>query len=128
MSDINAAYLYAQFQMIDEIVEHRKILWRTYEKYLHQQNPEGNHHIYYILCRSPPRLQEFLSAHHIMTTTHYIPLHQSAFYRSTFGGLCLPRADFFHHHLLRLPLYHNLTQAQVKMICGYILESNELLP
>lgn len=127
MSDINAAYLYAQFQMIDEIVQHRQMLWRTYEKYLCQQNPEGNYHIYYILCHSPARLQKLLSTHQIMTTTHYIPLHESSFYQTTFGELNLPCAQFFHRHLLRLPLYHNLRQEQVEMICGYILGSNELL-
>lgn len=124
LSDINAAYLYYQFLHMDELFTHRKTLWLTYEKYLHQQNPEGNYHIYYILCDSPSELKELLLVQGIMTATHYVPLHQSSYYRSHYPEIELPRSEFFSHHLLRLPLYHDLTVADVERICKVILDLN----
>ena len=124
LSDINAAYLYYQFLHMEELFHHRKNLWLTYEKYLHQHHPEGNYHIYYILCDSPSTLKEFLSRQGIMTATHYIPLHQSSYYRSHYQEIELPCSEFFSDHLLRLPLYHDLTIAEVEHICEFILASD----
>jgi len=127
MSDINAAYLYYQFIHIDEILEHRKILWMTYEKYLKQENSPGNYHIYYILCHCPIKMKEFLLENNIQSSTHYIPLHLSQYYRSNYALQSLPNSEFFNNHLLRLPLHNELTVENVTKICNFVLQSRQLI-
>jgi dTDP-4-amino-4,6-dideoxygalactose transaminase len=136
-SDIIAAYLYAQLEILNEIQNKRKILYSTYfdrlSKYsekLHFKLPHipsystNNAHIFYILLENHEirtSLINYLSNQGIMAVSHYISLHSSKFYLQTHGSRTLNNSDFFTNSLLRLPLFYELEIEQVEYICENII-------
>lgn len=138
-SDMNAAYLYAQLEMADEINDHRLACWnRYYEnlKPLAEQGkielpvvPEGcvhNAHMFYIKAadiEERTAFIRFMKEREVMPVFHYIPLHTAP------AGLKFGR---FHgedryttresERLVRLPLYYKLTREEVDYICEQVKE------
>lgn len=136
-SDMNAAYLYAQLEIADEINQARLKLWdRYYEglKPLEEAGklelpvvPEGcvhNAHMFYVKAADIGERTEFiafLKENGIMSVFHYIPLHTAP------AGLKFGR---FHgedryttresERLARLPMYYGLQEEQVDYICDKI--------
>jgi dTDP-4-amino-4,6-dideoxygalactose transaminase len=47
-----------------------------------------------------------------------IPLHRQPVYEKEFGGLALPAAEAAAHEVLSLPIYPQLTDEQVRHVCG----------
>lgn len=92
-SDMNAAYLWAQLEIADEINDHRMELWNTYHEGLKplEDNglielpkvPEGcvhNAHMFYIKTKDleeRTQLINYLKDNQITSVFHYIPLHSS---------------------------------------------------
>lgn len=136
-SDMNAAYLYAQLEIADEINNARLALWnRYYENLLPLAEagkielptvPEGcvhNAHMFYIKAKDieerTARIAD-LKENGIMSVFHYIPLHTAP------AGQKFGR---FHgedkyttaesERLMRLPMYYGLTLDQVDYICDTI--------
>ena len=133
LSDINAAYLLPQLQDIEIITRYRKKLWYLYYSILGctvnpkftvcQQYDGANCHIFYLLFNTQTNLvdtQLYLSCNLIKTTTHYIPLHSSDYYIKKYKYTKLPNCERIMRTLLRLPLYNNLTEHNVKKICSLI--------
>jgi len=60
----------------------------------------------------------------IITSVHWMPLHQHPYYRETYGYRPedLPRAAAVFPQLVSLPLYPDLTEAQVEYVCATIRE------
>ena len=138
-SDMNAAYLYAQLEIADEINRTRLALWdRYYEglKPLAESGklelpvvPEGcvhNAHMFYVKTADIQERTEFiafLKEKGIMSVFHYIPLHTAP------AGLRFGR---FHgedryttkesERLARLPMYYGLRKEQVDYICDTVRE------
>ena len=138
-SDMNAAYLYAQLEMAQEITDQRLACWnRYYERLLPLAEagrielpvvPEGcvhNAHMFYIKAADIEERSAFISfmkEQGIMCVFHYIPLHTAP------AGLKFGR---FHgedkyttresERLVRLPMYYGLTLEQVDHICDKVLE------
>lgn len=138
-SDMNAAYLYAQLEIAEEINEARLTAWnRYYEnlKPLAAQGkiqlptvPEGcvhNGHMFYIKTADigeRTELIEHLKRNEVHAVFHYIPLHTAP------AGLKFAR---FHgedryttresERLLRLPMYYGLNVDQVDYICDKVKE------
>ncbi len=138
-SDMNAAYLWAQLDMAEEINNKRLALWARYDEQLRPLEekgliqcpvvPEGcvhNAHMYYIKAKDIEErtaLIDFLKANDIMSVFHYIPLH-SAPAGQKFGR--------FHgedryttkesERLLRLPMFYKLEPEQVDYIAGKVKE------
>lgn len=136
-SDMNAAYLWAQLEMADEINEKRLGFWRIYQEELTplaRQGrielpviPEGcvhNAHMFYIKTddiEQRSRLITYLKENGIGAVFHYIPLHTVA------AGKKYGR---FHgtdryttkesERLLRLPLHYHLTEDDVHCVCEKI--------
>jgi len=136
-SDMNAAYLYAQLEMADEINDVRLSRWNQYARLLKPLAdtgrislpviPEGcvhNAHMFYIKTRDMDErtaLIDHLKAHDIMAVFHYIPLHSAP------AGVKYGR---FHgedryttsesERLLRLPMYYKLTEDEVTYICDQV--------
>ncbi len=136
-SDMNAAYLYAQLEIADEINEARLALWNRYYGNLLPLAragkielpvvPEGcvhNAHMFYIKAKDIEERTafiEYLKENGIMSVFHYIPLHTAP------AGLKFGR---FHgedvyttkesERLARLPMYYGLTEDQVDQICSVI--------
>ncbi len=138
-SDMNAAYLYSQFEVADQINETRKARWNQYYellKPLQDQGiitlpavPEGcehNGHMFYIKTKDiqeRTELIDFMKKSDILTVFHYVPLHSAP------AGLKFGR---FHgedryttvesERLLRLPMFYQLTEEQVELIAGRVKE------
>lgn len=136
-SDMNAAYLYAQLEMADEITRVRMNRWNQYRELLAPLADEGkielpfipehcshNAHMFYIKTKDieeRTRLIDFLKEKDILSVFHYIPLH-SAPAGSKFGR--------FHgedkyttkesERLLRLPMFYKLTADEVEYIAEQI--------
>ena len=130
-SELNAAYLYGQLEMADEINAARLHCWDLYRQGLAplheaglidwQTVPEGcvhNGHMFYIKARDLAErtaLIAYLKEHGVGSVFHYVPLH-SATAGQRFGR--------FHgedryttresERLLRLPMYYGLADADVE--------------
>ncbi|MDE7013668.1 MAG: dTDP-4-amino-4,6-dideoxygalactose transaminase [Kineothrix sp.] len=138
-SDMNAAYLYAQLEMADEINDIRLARWnRYYENLKPLQDagkielpviPEGcvhNGHMFYIKAKDLEERTElirFLKENGILSVFHYVPLHTAP------AGIKFGR---FHgedkyttresDRILRLPMFYKLTEEEVEYISGKVKE------
>ncbi len=138
-SDMNAAYLWAQLEMAEEINDWRLRVWNRYFEALTPLAeagkielptvPEGcvhNAHMFYIKAaeiEERTELEKFLKENGIWAVFHYIPLHSAP------AGLKFGR---FHgedeyttkesERLLRLPLYYGLKDEEVDYICSKVKE------
>ena len=138
-SDMNAAYLYAQLEMAEEINEDRLASWNFYYEQLSGLAeagkidlpvvPEGcthNAHMFYIKCRDIEErtaLTSHLKANDIAAVFHYIPLHTApagAEYGRFHGEDIYTTKES--ERLLRLPMYHGLTREDILKVCDTIKE------
>ena len=131
-SDVTAAFLFAQFEACDQIQARRRAIWADYWDRLAPLQAAGdlqlpripeyatnNAHMFYIVCPSlavRSALIEHLKAAGVMAVFHYQSLHASRYFRSQHDGRSLQQADRYTDCLLRLPLYYELTEAQVDHI------------
>ncbi len=138
-SDMNAAYLYAQLEIADEINEARKEIWNTYYEGLRSLAEEGrielptipdgcvhNAHMFYLKAadlNERTALIEHLKQKEILSVFHYIPLHSSPagkkFGRFSGEDRYTTKES---ERLLRLPLYFGLTKEQNLYIIDMVKE------
>ena len=135
-SELNAAYLWAQLEMADEINNDRLHSWQVYDEAFRDLAAKGlvtqptvpagcvhNAHMYYLKCRSLEEraaLISFLKSRDILAVFHYVPLHSAP------AGLKYGRfegEDVYttaeSDKLVRLPLYYKLTaEDQAKVIAA----------
>lgn len=137
-SELNAAFLYAQLEHLDEIQNGRIHHWNLYHEIL-AANPSpdfnlpnippwatNNAHCFYLTCRdleTRTRIIAKLKKNGILAVFHYLPLHSSEFFRTKHDGRALPNCDRWADTLVRLPLYHELIDDDIRRICG-ILNQN----
>ncbi len=126
MSDVLAAFLYAQLERWEDIQNKRRSLWNRYHTELSGWATENGvtqptvpsyceqaWHMYYLLLPSLESRQALiahLKAHGILAVFHYLPLHLSR-YASRWGGKkgqC-PITEDVSDRLLRLSFYNTLT-------------------
>ncbi|MBQ9155465.1 MAG: dTDP-4-amino-4,6-dideoxygalactose transaminase [Eubacterium sp.] len=138
-SDLNAAYLWAQFEAADAIFNDRMRSWNQYYELLSPLQEKGcidlpiipeecshNAHMFYVKARDLEErtaLIRFLREHDVASVFHYIPLH---------GAPAGKRFGRFHgtdryttkesERLTRLPMYYGLESDTVEMICDLIKE------
>ncbi len=125
LSDVLAAYLYAQLEQVDQIQAKRKKIWNYYFNHLKEleqfniQLPEvptfasTNGALFYLVMNSMKErkaLISYLKLHKINAVFHYQSLHKSPYYKNKHDGRPLPNADRFTDCLLRLPLYYDLSE------------------
>lgn len=135
-SEFNAAYLWAQLEQLDDIQGKRKHIWNLYYEGLFGKIDErvrlpfipeyasNNAHMFYLLCPSleyRTALMEYLKENNIQTTFHYLPLHSSKYYEDKHDGRSLPNCDYYGDCLVRLPLFYELSDSEVKEICKLIV-------
>ena len=136
-SEVIAAFLWAQFEHIDEIQSKRKTIWERYYRNLTSLSDNGylkmptiphyaenNAHMFYVLCNSLEErssLMQYLKNRNILAVSHYLSLHKSDFYKDNHYGAELPNCDRFADTLLRLPLYYELTEDQIDYISESII-------
>ena len=133
-SELNAAYLWAQLEMADEINADRLKSWKSYSDAFADLEkkglvtlptvPEGcvhNAHMFYLKCRDLEErtaLIAFLKARDILAVFHYVPLHSAPaglrFGRFSGEDVYTTRES---DRLVRLPMYYGLTaDDQAKVI------------
>ncbi|MBP3280192.1 MAG: dTDP-4-amino-4,6-dideoxygalactose transaminase, partial [Butyrivibrio sp.] len=138
-SDMNAAYLYAQLQMADEINNDRKDHYNRYVELLKPLEEKGlielpfvpkecvhNAHMFYIKCKDLEERQgliKYLTSNDILPASHYVPLHSSkaGIKYSEFRG-----EDRYttkeSERLLRLPMYYKLTNEDIDEVVMRVKE------
>ena len=62
----------------------------------------------------------YLKEKGIQTTFHYLPLHSSAYYHDKHDGRVLENCDKYGDCLVRLPLFYELTDDEVKSVINAI--------
>jgi dTDP-4-amino-4,6-dideoxygalactose transaminase len=138
-SELNAAYLWAQIEALQDIQHKRIHIWQRYDSLLRkplQENspihlPElpsyatNNGHMYYPVCPSldyRTRLMQWLKDNGVQATFHYLPLHSSTYYKERYQGPALIHCDRYADCLVRLPLYYELTDEEIDKIAALIID------
>ncbi|NDV96390.1 dTDP-4-amino-4,6-dideoxygalactose transaminase [Dysgonomonas sp. 521] len=138
-SEIIAAFLWAQVENMDDIQSRRMKIWTAYYEGLCDfaaanniglpATPEystNNAHTFYLLCESleqRTRIINHLKTKDISSVFHYISLHSSPYYLDKHDGRALPQADRYTNTLVRLPLFYELTDENIKYIISEICHS-----
>jgi len=140
LSDILAAFLYAQLEARDQIQNRRRQIWEYYYDHLQgwaeqrgarlpivPAHCEQTYHMFYLLLPSLEERQAliaYLKAQGMLAVFHYLPLHLSEM-GARFGGKpgdC-PVTENTSDRLLRLPFYNSLTEDDqarvVEAICKF---------
>lgn len=139
-SDMNAAYLWAQLELADEITNARLARWNQYNELLQPLKERGiielptipqgcvhNAHMYYIKAKDlqeRTELIDFLKEENgVHAVFHYVPLHSAP------AGIKFGR---FHgedryttkesERLLRLPMFYTLKEEEVNYIVSKVKE------
>ncbi|MEX9950322.1 dTDP-4-amino-4,6-dideoxygalactose transaminase [Providencia zhijiangensis] len=133
LSDLQAAYLWAQLEEADKINERRLLLWDRYYQALQPLVAAGrlelatvpedlkhNAHMFYIKLKDVEERTEFndyMKSHGILTVFHYVPLHTSP------AGM---EFGYFHgedkytsvesDRLVRLPMFYNMTDDEQQVV------------
>jgi len=136
-SEINAAYLYAQLEIVDEINDNRMKAWQLYYAGLSDLQKKGiielpyipehcchNAHTFYIKTDTPTtrsKLIEYLKTAGVLAVFHYIPLHDTDYGKSVSrfyeNDIYTTRESL---RLLRLPLYYDMNHSDVEYVCEII--------
>ncbi|OOS00818.1 dTDP-4-amino-4,6-dideoxygalactose transaminase [Haemophilus paracuniculus] len=133
MSDLQAAYLYAQLEAADQINAVRLGIWQRYFDAFQPLAEQGlvalpqipsdcthNAHMFYLKLHDVAQRTQFidhLKAHDILAVFHYIPLHSSPAGRKfgEFSG-----EDAFttteSERLVRLPLFYNMDENELNFV------------
>ncbi len=138
-SDMNAAYLWAQLEMSEEITKARMDRWDQYYGRLKSLADSGrielpyvpdhcthNAHMFYIKVKDLAERTElisFLKGNDIMAVFHYVPLHTAP------AGIKYGRFNGTDEYttkesdrLVRLPMFYTLTSEQTDYICDKVIE------
>lgn len=142
-AEINAAFLWAQLENLDEIQSKRKQLWNCYYERLSllgenlrkeagvapfsmpdiPDYASNNAHMFYLVCRNLEErtaLIKHLKDNDVLAVFHYLSLHGSAYYADKHDGRALPECDRYADTLVRLPMYYDLEIEDVERICNLI--------
>ncbi|UBX50177.1 dTDP-4-amino-4,6-dideoxygalactose transaminase [Providencia alcalifaciens] len=133
LSDLQAAYLWAQLEEADKINERRLLLWERYNQALQPLVAAGrlvlatvpedlkhNAHMFYIKLKDVEErtaFNDYMKSHGILTVFHYVPLHTSP------AGM---EFGYFHgedkytsvesDRLVRLPMFYNMTDDEQQVV------------
>jgi dTDP-4-amino-4,6-dideoxygalactose transaminase len=133
VSDISAAFLYAQLEHAAEITASRIAVWRMYHALLEELETAGrigrptvpevclhNAHMYYVLLPAGTNRDSFLAhlaAEGVSAVFHYVPLHSSPAglrYGRAHGSLGI--TESVSERLVRLPLWVGMTNGDVERV------------
>ena len=136
-SELNAAYLWAQLEVADDINNNRLTIWNMYKELLTPLAEQGyielphvpdgcvhNAHMFYIKAKDleeRTRLISYLKENEILSVFHYIPLHIAPagqkFGRFNGEDKYTTKES---ERIARLPLYYGLEKEKVEYICEKI--------
>jgi len=136
--EMTAAFLLVQLELAQQINGRRKEIFQRYETALQPLANAGkiqlpafnpkigihNGHLFYLLTHTPEdrsRLIKHLKDSGIYAIFHYIPLHSSPAGKK-FGRIDgpLPHTESISERLVRLPLFYEMTDAEVESVVNAI--------
>ncbi|ROQ22536.1 dTDP-4-amino-4,6-dideoxygalactose transaminase [Gallaecimonas pentaromativorans] len=138
-SDIQAAYLWGQLEMVDVINKSRLEIWQSYKEELQPLVRAGiiespfvpsnclhNAHMFYVKVSNledRSELIEYLKANDVTAAFHYVPLHSSTIGMEfgVFSGED-KYTTIESERLIRLPLWYGMTKQDVSLIIRKIKE------
>ena len=132
-SDLLAAYLWAQFEKLEEIQQRRKTIYNRYYYGLTDLEEEGllrlptipsysksNFHMFYIILKNESlrnKLLNHLKQLKIDAVFHYIPLHLSPMgIKLGYSKGDFPITEDLSNRLVRLPMYYELSDSEIDYI------------
>lgn len=138
MSDVLAAFLFAQLEVWTQIQAKRQSIWQRYDTELATwcdqhgvrrpvvpAHSEQAWHMYYLLLPSLEKrtsLIAHLKAQGVTAVFHYLPLHLSAF-GTRFGGQIgdCPVTEDLSDRLLRLPFYNSYSEDEQARVIDAVI-------
>jgi len=141
MSDVLAAFLFAQLEVWERIQARRNEIWHCYDRHLRDWSVsrgiscpvvpahcEQAYHMYYLVMNSPEQRHKFISflkSRGIASVFHYLPLHLSPMGKQ-FGGKAgdCPVTEEKSDCLVRLPFFNSLSPASRDRVIEAILDFN----
>lgn len=139
MSDLSAAFLYAQLKKTGEILQCRKSQWDLYFDSLKELQEAGylklpicnelswNHSVFFLVTNSTEekdQLISYLGNEGIQALSHYLDLELSPYIRKNQPSLIRGEHELnslkFQDRLVRLPLYYDLTESEIEWITDVI--------
>ena len=136
-SELVGAFLYAQLEETEKIINARNRIFEQYISLLRPLEEKGvirlpvaesgnnsNGHIFYIITRSLEergRLIDYLKQNGIVSVFHYVPLHSSPAgikYGRTSGNMRV--TDDLSDRVLRLPVYYEMREEGVDMVVEHV--------
>ena len=138
-SEVIAAFLWAQLENMELIQNRRKAIWEQYHEGLKELEVKGlvrlpeipqyatnNAHMFYLVCRSLEErtaLIKYLKENGVLSVFHYLSLHLSDYYTANNTDIPnLPECDHYADCLVRLPMYYELKDEEVKKVISNIVE------
>ena len=146
MSDIQAAYLWAQLEVADQITARRQQIWTRYYTALHALAESGmiclpesgprcvhNAHMFFMKLRDKQQrgaFAKYMKEADIICSPHYVPLHHRPILHKLgrFVGddiYTTTESD----RLIRLPLYYDLNEkdldAVISRVCNFFRRSED---
>jgi dTDP-4-amino-4,6-dideoxygalactose transaminase len=132
LSEINAAFLFAQLQELKTVTKKRKALYSLYQNQLQPLKEKGlidfpktannhNAHIFFIKTKDlvfRNKLITHLESNGISAYFHYSPLHLSEMgkqYHYVNSGKDFSKEES--EKLVRLPLFYGSTESDVELVC-----------
>lgn len=137
-SELMAAFLWAQLEEADRIIEKRRRLFQSYMLGLSplvesgamsvpfvSQGVSENGHLFYVLLKSGAErdlLMRYLREEGIYAVFHYVPLHSSPCgMRLGRAGTSMRWTDDLSERLLRLPLYYDMTEEDQEFVISRVI-------
>ena len=138
LSDILAAFLYAQLEVSQAIQAKRQHIWNFYHQHLTDWARENGvctptvpdhceqpYHMYYLLLPSLETRTQFiarLKEKGVLSVFHYLPLHLSDMGQQ-FGGKAgdCPVTEDVSDRLVRLPFYTAMTEDEMNWVVESLL-------
>lgn len=138
-SELNAAYLWGQLEIADEINNSRLLCWNEYYKELTELREKGyielpvipsdcmhNAHMFYIKVKNieeRTRLIRFLKCKDIGAVFHYVPLHSAPAGKKygVFAGRDIYTTKES-ERLLRIPMYYGLQKQDIETVYNAVFE------
>lgn len=132
-SELNAAYLLAQIKNVASIQAKRLQIWQAYYQALlplHTQgvirffdvpvHSENNAHMFCFTVSDLERrtaLLNHLREAAILAVFHYLPLHDSPYFKAKYTGRELKNAYRYSDTIVRLPMFPDLSSEEITAVC-----------
>lgn len=132
INEINAAYLCSQLKIAKKIISQRNSIWKLYHSEFKNlefkkliirpvvpKYSKTNGHMYYILVQKKfrDRIIKFLEKRGIFALFHYLPLHNSFFFRKNFKNrINLENTELISKTIIRLPMHRDINIKKIKYI------------